>query len=355
MITFLAPVVCYFFTLFSGTGHIAYSLLPIISEIATDSKVRPERPLSISVIASQQAITASPISAATAALLSAELLGGKGITLGNILMVCIPATLIGVIVGAIAVNFIGVPLEKDPEYLRRVQEGLIKTDKDEKETLSPEQQKRAKLSVIIFLLGVLSIVLFGSIDALRPVFEIDHKKVTMEMTQIIEIVMMSTAGLMLIFSKADIGKAVKGSVFIAGMQAVIAIFGIAWMGDTYFNGNMEFFKSHIAEIVTAYPFLFAIALFVMSIFLFSQAATVRTLYPLGLLLGISPMALIAMFPAVNGYFFIPNYPTVVAAINFDRTGTTRIGKYVLNHSFQIPGFVATIVAIIVGYIIIAFM
>ena len=355
MITFLAPVVCYFFTLFSGTGDIAYSLLPIISEIATDSKVRPERPLSISVIASQQAITASPISAATAALLSAELLGGKGITLGNILMVCIPATLIGVIVGAIAVNFIGVPLEKDPEYLRRVQEGLIKTDKDEKETLSPEQQKRAKLSVIIFLLGVLSIVLFGSIDALRPVFEIDHKKVTMEMTQIIEIVMMSTAGLMLIFSKADIGKAVKGSVFIAGMQAVIAIFGIAWMGDTYFNGNMEFFKSHIAEIVTAYPFLFAIALFVMSIFLFSQAATVRTLYPLGLLLGISPLALIAMFPAVNGYFFIPNYPTVVAAINFDRTGTTRIGKYVLNHSFQIPGFVATIVAIIVGYIIIAFM
>ena len=341
MITFLAPVVCYFFTLFSGTGHIAYSLLLIISEIATDSKVRPERPLSIS--------------AATAALLSAELLGGKGITLGNILMVCIPATLIGVIVGAIAVNFIGVPLEKDPEYLRRVQEGLIKTDKDEKEVVTPEQQKRAKLSVIIFLLGVLSIVLFGSIDALRPVFEIDHKKVTMEMTQIIEIVMMSTAGLMLIFSKADIGKAVKGSVFIAGMQAVIAIFGIAWMGDTYFNGNMEFFKSHIAEIVTAYPFLFAIALFVMSIFLFSQAATVRTLYPLGLLLGISPLALIAMFPAVNGYFFIPNYPTVVAAINFDRTGTTRIGKYVLNHSFQIPGFVATIVAIIVGYIIIAFM
>ena len=270
-------------------------------------------------------------------------------------MVCIPSTLIGVIVGAIAVNFIGVPLEKDPEYLRRVQEGLIKTDKDEKEVLTPEEQKRAKLSVIIFLLGVLSIVLFGSIDALRPVFEIDHKKVTMEMTQIIEIVMMSTAGLMLIFSKADIGKAVKGSVFIAGMQAVIAIFGIAWMGDTYFNGNMEFFKSHIAEIVTAYPFLFAIALFVMSIFLFSQAATVRTLYPLGLLLGISPLALIAMFPAVNGYFFIPNYPTVVAAINFDRTGTTRIGKYVLNHSFQIPGFVATIVAIIVGYIIIAFM
>lgn len=355
MITFLAPVVCYFFTLFSGTGHIAYSLLPIISEIATDSKVRPERPLSISVIASQQAITASPISAATAALLSAELLGDKGITLGNILMVCIPATLIGVIAGAIAVNFVGVPLEKDPEYLRRVQEGILNQDKSEKIAPSPEEEKRAKTSVIIFLLGVFSIVLFGSIEALRPTFMIDGKPVQLGMTQTIEIVMMSTAGLMLILSKTDINKAVKGSVFIAGMQAVIAIFGIAWMGDTYFNGNIEFFKTHIAQIVTEFPFLFAVALFVMSIFLFSQAATVRTLYPLGLGLGISPLAMVAMFPAVNGYFFIPNYPTVVAAINFDRTGTTRIGKYVLNHSFQIPGFVATIVAIIVGYMIIAFM
>ena len=355
MITFLAPVVCYFFTLFSGTGHIAYSLLPIISEIATDSKVRPERPLSISVIASQQAITASPISAATAALLSAELLGDRGITLGNILMVCIPATLIGVIAGAIAVNFVGVPVEKDPEYLRRIQEGILSQDKSEKAVPSPEEQKRAKTSVIIFLLGVFSIVLFGSVEALRPTFTIDGKAVQLGMTQTIEIVMMSTAGLMLILSKADINKAVKGSVFIAGMQAVIAIFGIAWMGDTYFNGNIEFFKDHIAEIVNQYPFLFAVALFVMSIFLFSQAATVRTLYPLGLGLGISPLAMVAMFPAVNGYFFIPNYPTVVAAINFDRTGTTHIGKYVLNHSFQLPGFVATIVAIAVGYAIIAFM
>ncbi|WP_454961962.1 anaerobic C4-dicarboxylate transporter family protein [Capnocytophaga leadbetteri] len=355
MITFLAPVVCYFFTLFSGTGHIAYSLLPIISEIATDSKVRPERPLSISVIASQQAITASPISAATAALLSAELLGDKGVTLGNILMVCIPATLVGVIVGAIAVSFIGVPLEKDPEYLRRLREGVLGAEGKAEEAVSPQAAKRAKTSVIVFLIGVLSIVLFGSIDSLRPTFTINGEQVKLGMTQVIEIVMMSTAGLMLIFAKADINKAVKGSVFIAGMQAVIAIFGIAWMGDTFFAGNIEFFKTHIEQIVTQYPFLFSVALFVMSVLLFSQAATVRTLYPLGIALGIHPMAMVAMFPAVNGYFFIPNYPTVVAAINFDRTGTTRIGKYVLNHSFQLPGFVATIVAIAVGYLIIMLM
>jgi len=144
--------------------------------------------------------------------------------------------------------------------------------------------------------------------------------------------------------------AVRGNVFGAGMNAMVSIFGIAWMGDTFFNGNLAFFKSHIAEVVTQYPFLFSIALFFMSIMLFSQAATVRTLYPLGIALGIPPLALIAMFPACNGYFFIPNYPTEVAAINFDRTGTTRIGKYVLNHSFQIPGFITTIVSISVGYL-----
>lgn len=356
MITFLAPIVCYFFTFFSGTGHIAYSLLPIISEIATDSKVRPERPLSISVIASQQAITASPISAATAALLSAELLGSKGITLGNILTVCVPATLIGVIVGAIVVNFIGVPLEKDPEYLRRLKEGLLQKEEKSAIQISEKDQQRAKISVIIFLIGVFSIMLFGFIDALRPSFMIDGKLQKMEMTHVIEIIMMTVAGLILIFTRIEVNKVIKGSVFLAGMQAVIAIFGIAWMGDTFFDGNAKFIEDNIENIVTHYPFLFAIALFVMSILLFSQSSTVKTLYPMAVTtLHLPALSLIAMFPAVNGYFFIPNYPTVVAAIDFDRTGTTRIGKYVLNHSFQIPGFVSTIIAIVVGYFIIMFM
>ncbi len=354
MITYLGPLVCYLFTFLAGTGHIAYSLLPIIAEIATESKVRPERPLSISVIASQQAITASPISAATAALLSTHLLGSQGVQLSDILLVCIPSTLIGVIVGAIVVNFIGVDLEKDEEYQRRIKEGLLEI-KDKNNKIKDINIKQAKTAVIIFLIGVVSIVFFGSIPALRPAFEINGTTTRIGMPEVIEIVMMSTAGLIFLISKADVNKAVKGTVFLAGMQAVIAIFGIAWMGDTFFNGNLAFFKDNIQTLVTNYPFLFAFALFVMSILLFSQAATVRTLYPLGIALGIPPMQMVAMFPAVNGYFFIPNYPTVVAAINFDRTGTTRIGKYVINHSFQIPGFVSTIVAIILGYVIINFM
>ena len=354
MITIVAPIVCYIFTLFSGTGHIAYSLLPIISEIAIESKIRPERPLSISVIASQQAITASPISAATSALLTAELLGGKGIELSDILIIAIPATLLGVIVGAIVMSFVGIDLEKDSRY-----QEFLKKQQDKKitaEVSTSEINSGAKTAVVLFLLGVLGIVVFGSVPSLRPSFVQEDGSVSvLGMAEVIEIIMMSVGGLILVFSKTDVMKVVKGSVFIAGMQAVIAIFGIAWLGDTFFQGNIDFFKTNVEHIVKEYPFLFAGALFIMSIFLFSQAATVRTLYPLGISLGIPPMMLVMMFPAVNGYFVIPNYPTLVAAINFDRTGTTRIGKYVLNHSFQIPGFVATIVALAVGYLLISIL
>lgn len=354
MITIVAPIVCYIFTLFSGTGHIAYSLLPIISEIAIESKIRPERPLSISVIASQQAITASPISAATSALLTAELLGGKGIELSDILIIAIPATLLGVIVGAIVMSFVGIDLEKDSRY-----QEFLKKQQDKKitaEVSTSEINSGAKTAVVLFLLGVLGIIVFGSVPSLRPSFiQEDGSVSVLGMAEVIEIIMMSVGGLILVFSKTDVMKVVKGSVFIAGMQAVIAIFGIAWLGDTFFQGNIDFFKTNVEHIVKEYPFLFAGALFIMSIFLFSQAATVRTLYPLGISLGIPPMMLVMMFPAVNGYFVIPNYPTLVAAINFDRTGTTRIGKYVLNHSFQIPGFVATIVALAVGYLLISIL
>jgi anaerobic C4-dicarboxylate transporter DcuA len=174
------------------------------------------------------------------------------------------------------------------------------------------------------------------------------------MSSIIEILMLSAAAFILLLTKTDGIKATQGSVFPAGMQAVIAIFGIAWMGDTFLEGNITELTASIKDIVTATPWLFGIALFVMSILLYSQAATVRALVPLGIALAISPYMLIALFPAVNGYFFIPNYPTVVAAINFDRTGTTRIGKYVLNHSFMMPGLISTIVAVGVGLLMIQF-
>jgi anaerobic C4-dicarboxylate transporter DcuA len=343
-ITILAPLVTYTFTFLAGTGHVAYSVLPVIAEVARETKIRPERPLGIAVIASQQAITASPISAATVALLG--LLAGFDITLFDILKISVPATLVGVLVGAFASMRVGKELVDDPEYKRRLEAGaIVKATAQTGDVLS---KKRAVASVLLFLAATLLIVLFGSIESLRPVFD----GVAVGMPLIIEMVMLATAALILLLTKTDGAKAVQGSVFSAGMQAVVAIFGIAWMGDTFINGNIVELKGAVEGVVTEMPWLFGLALFVMSILLYSQAATVRAIVPLGVALAISPMMLIALFPAVNGYFFIPNYPTLVAAMNFDSTGTTRIGKWVLNHSFMLPGMVATVVSIATGLLLI---
>lgn len=345
-ITIVAPLVTYTFTFLAGTGHVAYSVLPVIAEVARETKIRPERPLGIAVIASQQAITASPISAATVALLGLLTAAGFDISLFDILKISVPATLVGVLVGAFASMRVGKELVDDPEYKRRLEAGAIV--KGTAQVGSELSKKKAIPSVILFLSATLLIVLFGSFENMRPVF--DGEAVGMPL--IIEMLMLATAALILLLTKTDGAKAVQGSVFSAGMQAVVAIFGIAWMGDTFINGNIVELKAAVEGVVTEMPWLFGLALFVMSILLYSQAATVRAIVPLGLALAISPMMLIALFPAVNGYFFIPNYPTLVAAINFDSTGTTRIGKWVLNHSFMMPGLVATVVAIATGLLLI---
>lgn len=350
-ITLLSPLVTYLFTFFAGTGHVAYSVLPVIAEVARETGIRPERPMGIAVIASQQAITASPISAATVALLS--MLAGYHITLFDILKISIPCTLVGVLVGALYSMRVGKELKDDPVYQARLKSGeLAGANYCTAEVANPG---KALTSVLLFLGATVGIVLFGSIDSLRPSFQTSEGVVVMQMAHIIEVLMLSVAALILLLTGTSGMKAAKSSVFNAGMQAVVAIFGIAWMGDTFISGNIAVIKENIFGLVTDMPWLFGIALFVMSILLFSQAATIRALLPLGMALGISPYMLIALFPAVNGYFFIPNYPTVVAAINFDTTGTTRIGKYVLNHSFMMPGLISTIVAVGLGILAVLFV
>lgn len=343
-VTVVSPLVAYLFTLVAGTGHVAYSILPVIAAVARETGIRPERPLGISVIASQQAITASPISAATVALLG--MLAADSITLFDILKVTIPATLTGVLAGAFLSKRVGRELMDDPEYQRRVKAGMFR--ENERSCNRGKAPWQARMSVIVFLAATVLIVLFGSVPSLRPSFDGSP----IGMPAVIEILMLTAAAVILLIGRIDGIAPTQGSVFIAGMQAVVAIFGIAWMGDTFINGNIGPLTASLRGIVTEMPWLFAVALFVMSILLYSQAATVRAVMPLGVALGLSPLTLIALFPAVNGYFFIPNYPTIVAAINFDRTGTTRIGKYVLNHSFMMPGMVATVVAVAVGLLLV---
>ena len=349
-ITFFAPLTTWLFTIFAGTAHTCYALLPIISEIARKEKVRPERPLSVATVAASLGCTGSPVSAATAAILSEELLGVRGIGMTEIMVITIPASFIGILVASLVQNYVGKPLEKDPEYLRRLREGLLE---GETKTSSEEQavNPRAKWAVLAFLLGVVMIVLFGIFPSLRPTFDGDP----LNMSTTIEMVMMSIAALILLVGKADVCEAMKGNVFASGMNAMVSIFGVAWMGSTFFEGHQEAILGSVEGVFTTYPLLFAIPLFLFSIMLFSQAATAKTLYPVGLAMGVPPMVLLVLFPAVNGYFFLPNYPTSVAAIGFDRTGTTRIGKYVLNHSFQLAGFITTFVSIGVGYLLMTFL
>jgi anaerobic C4-dicarboxylate transporter DcuA len=394
-ITFVAPAVAYLFTFCSGTGHVAYAILPVIAEVARKAGIRPERPMSISVIASQQAITASPLAAATAAMLA--LLAGSNVTLGQILMICIPSTFIGCMIGAVSVYRMGVELKDDPIYQERLAAGQIEETKSGR-VLEGRERRNAIGSVATFLSAAAIIVAFGLFSGLRPSYTVQPPKeagipaaivssalanlsdperldesisreqlkgrleeiradqakprtVRVEMATIIQIVMLTAAGIMMLAFGAKPAQTIKTSVALAGVVAVVSIAGLGWMGNCFFDGNKELIIGSLSDIIKAHPWVFALGLFGLSVVLFSQASTVAALMPVGIALGIPAGTLIAMFPAVNGYFFLPTYGTIVAAIAFDQTGTTRIGKFVLVHSFMRPGIVATVSAVVIGLLI----
>lgn len=355
LIVLLGPLVTYMFTLFAGTAHITYSLLPIIAEVSTKKRIRPERALSISVIASHLAITASPISAATAALLT--ILSGK-VELLEILKVCIPATLVGTLAGVAACWKQGKDLDKDPLFLEKMKDPeFAKSINADTTAAQTPLLPGAKTSVLIFGLAVLLIVLVGAFPNMLPSFgegvsnlAVDAKG-NIKMAAVIELVMLAAAAAIMLFCKTSAASVAKASLFTSGAQAVVSIFGVVWMSATFMQTNTAVIESTLGDMVRAAPWTFAIALFLLSILLFSQAATTKALMPLGLSLGILPPHLVAMFPAVNGDFVLPGYPTLLAAINFDRTGSTHIGKYLVNHSFMIPGLVSVIVSVAVGFLL----
>jgi anaerobic C4-dicarboxylate transporter DcuA len=347
-ITFIAPVIAYFFTFAAGTGHVVYALLPVIAEVARKAGVRPERPLSISAIASQQAITASPISAATVALIG--LLGDKGVTLKHVLLISLPATLVGVIAGALAVAWKGKDLKDDPEYQDRLAKGLIKPPPPTP-VLEGRDLTRARGSVVVFMVAAVLVVLLGLFPGLRPTYPSGAAEKQLDMGQSIMIVMLAAAGVNMLVFGADAKKTLTGDIMNAGVVALISIAGLAWMGSSFFEGHRKEIVGGISDLIKTQPWVFSAGLFALSVLLFSQAATVSTLMPVGIALGLAPATLVASFPAVNGYFFLPTYGTLLAAISFDQTGTTRIGKYVLNHSFMVPGLVSTVVGLAVGMLL----
>jgi anaerobic C4-dicarboxylate transporter DcuA len=357
-ITLLAPLVMYLLIFMAGTQHVAYALLPVIAEVSRKAGVRPERPLSMSVIAAQHGLIASPISAATVAFLGA--LSGATVSLPTILLITIPGTLIGVLAGIASVARRGPELADDPEYQHRLRaEAATGGSKVAPATAAtapatasaPARDPFSRAAVgccLLFLAALVAVVVLGIFPDLRPTYttvhagKIIHGKV--EMSRAIMILMLAAAGLMMLLFRPDPDRALKGSVMRGGLVAIVCILGVSWLGSSFFAANEGVIVEGIAGSVRAHPWVFALGLFVLSLLLFSQAAAITTLAPVGMALGLPASLLIGLYPAVNGNFFLPTYGTVLAAASFDQTGTTRLGTYVLDHSFMRPGLVTCIVA-----------
>ena len=348
-ITFLAPLCTFFLTVLVGTGHVVYTLMPIICDIALKKGIRPERPCGVASIASQVGITCSPIAAAVVAFVSISNANGFDVTIPQVLMISIPSCLCGLMAAAAASYKRGLDLDKDPAFQAKLKdpEQYNYIYGDNATTLDKTIPQSAKNAVFIFLGALAVIVMFAVFPQLLPTFESGRLK----MNLVIQIVMISAAAFMILFCKADPKKAVAGPVWQSGMVAVVAIYGIAWLADTYFSNYISEIQLMLEEVVEMYPWSIAFVFFLVSVLINSQGAVVVAMLPLAYKLGIPGPILLGVLPSVYGYFFIPNYPSDIATVNFDRSGTTVIGKYLLNHSFMMPGMVSVIISTLTAYLL----
>ena len=342
-ITFLAPVVTYTMTIFAGTGLTAFSTLPVIAEVAKEQGVRPSRPLAIATVASQIAITASPISAAV--IFFASQLEKVGVSYLQLLMICIPTSFTACMLGAVVTNFLGKELKDDPVYQERLAQGLVKKASAAQEK---ELKPGAKTSVLIFLIGLILVVSYASAISdnvgliKNPVLPRDHAIMTL---------MLSVATLIALICKIKTNDVLNAATFKSGMSACICVLGVAWLGTTFVSAHIEEINMFAGSVLETKPWLLAVVLFFAAMLLYSQAATTKALMPAALALGISPVSAIASFAAVGSLFVLPTYPTLLAAVEFDDTGSTRIGKYVFDHPFLIPGVTTIALAVVLGFLV----
>ena len=353
-ITFLAPLTTFFLTVLVGTGHVVYTIMPIICDIALKKGIRPERPCGVASIASQVGITCSPIAAAVVAFVTISNANGYMVSIPQVLMVTIPSCLIGLMCASLASLKRGKDLDKDPEFQKRVADPKIHKYMygNTETTLDKEITREAKLSVYVFLTSLLVIVCFAFCQMIKVDGQALSKIINLpKMNICIQIIMLVAAALNIILAKVNLPNTVSGSVWKSGMVAVIAIYGIAWMADTYFSNYMDQMKAMLGGLVENAPWAIAFVFFLVSVLINSQGAVVVAMLPLAYSLGIAGPVLLGVMPSVYGYFFIPNYPSDIATVNFDRSGTTVIGKYLLNHSFMMPGLISVIVSTVVGYLI----
>jgi anaerobic C4-dicarboxylate transporter DcuB len=356
-ITLLAPFTTWMLTFLCGTGHVVYTMFPIIADIALKKGIRPERPMAVASIASQMAITASPVSVAVVSLVS--ILGaqhgiGHAWSILEILAVSVPASLFGVAIAALWSLRRGKDLADDPEFQAKINDpkqrefiyGSTET------LLNQRFNREAYWSTWIFFAGIVVVVLLGALPELRPAFEVKGKLAPLSMNLVIQMMMLIAGAVMLIVCKVNAAAISSGAVFKAGMVAIFSVFGVAWMSDTFFQSHLPELKTALEGVVQSHPWTYAIVLFLVSKLVNSQAAALTAVAPMGLMLGVEPKMLIAFFPAAYGYFVLPTYPSDLACIGFDRSGTTRIGKFIINHSFILPGLIAVSCACVASYLLV---
>lgn len=344
LINFIAPYVSYLLTIVTGTGNTFFSLIPVINEISYANKIRPERPLAGSTVASTLGITSSPVAAAMATML--PLVEPMGYDIVDVMLITVPASIVGIFLMALVMNRKGAELKDDVEYQRRLAAGEIAPPAD---VADIEVSSTGKRSVIIFLIGVAVICVFGMFDELRPTITgEDGLKTPLSVTPIIEMVMLATAAAILVACKVKATVIPDTAIFRSGMVAMIALFGIAWMADTFIANNQDLIVDALGNLANNWPFTIAIALLLVAALTTSQSASTRTMVPLGLALGIAPGYMIAMWTAIAGVLLFPANGTQIAAAEADTTGTTTLGKRVIDHSFQLPLQVAWITTALTG-------
>ena len=357
-VTILAPITTWLLTVLCGTGHVVYTMFPIIYDIAIKQGIRPERPMACASVASQMGICASPASVAVVSIVTMLAVPEADMhpTVLQVLSVSVVATFCGVLAAAVWSVFRGKDLDKDPEFQKKIADPAQRAyiygeDGETQASLANEQLPRsAYRATFIFLAGIAVIALLGNFSALLPHFP-DAKGALkpMSMTLTIQIAMLLVAAFIMICCKVKAGQVTGSTVFKAGMVAVISVYGVAWMAETYFQAYLPQVKSGLGALITTYPWTYAIAAFIISKLVNSQAAALAIVVPMALSIGVPTLTIISFISASYGYFVLPTYPSDLACIGFDRSGTTRIGKYVINHSFIIPGFIGIGVGCCVGY------
>ncbi len=351
-ITILAPITTWFLTVLCGTGHVVYTMFPIIYDIAIGKGIRPERPMAVASIASQMGICASPVSVAVVSMVSmiaGAHLGTPTIGVLQILMVSVPATLGGVLIAALWSLRRGRDLPEDKAFQAKIAdpENRAYVYGSSETLLNKAFPKEAYLATAIFFTGIACVVLLGSFEWMRPTF--GGKALSMNL--VIQMIMLVAGAFILMLCKVNPSAIANGGVFKAGMVAIFSVFGVAWMTDSFFEAHAKMLEQDLASVVTAHPWTYAIVLFITSKLVNSQAAALAAIVPIGLKLGLDARMLIAFMPACYGYFMLPTYPSDLACIGFDRSGTTHIGKFIINHSFIIPGLIGVSVACVISYML----